>query len=89
MGAAELTRLTSEALFLTLWISAPVLAVSLVVGLAIGILQALTQVQEQTLVFVPKLVAVGLTLAVAGAWMGAQIVRFASQLWSSIPHLVP
>ena len=89
MEPGELTRLTAETLYLVLLVSAPALAVSLLVGLAIGLLQAVTQVQEQTLSFVPKLVAVGLALAVGGGWMGAELLRFTDALWRSIPILVP
>lgn len=88
MDGAELTRLTAETLYLVLLVSAPVLVVSLLVGLAIGVLQAATQVQEQALTFVPKLVAVGVTLAVGGGWMGGQLLRFTDGLWRSIPLLV-
>jgi len=88
MLAADLTRLLTEALYLVLLVSGPPLLVSLVVGLAVGLLQAMTQVQEQTLTFVPKLVAVGLVVTVAGGWMGAEVVRFTGQLWAQIPVLV-
>jgi flagellar biosynthetic protein FliQ len=86
--AADLTRLLTEALYLVLLVSGPPLLVSLVVGLAVGLLQAMTQVQEQTLTFVPKLLAVGLVVTMLGGWMGAEVVRFTSQLWSSIPALI-
>ena len=88
MDAAELTRLTAETLYLVLLVSGPVLAVSLLVGFTIGVFQAVTQVQEQTLSFVPKLVAVGITLAVAGGWMGGQLLRFTDSLWQQIPMLI-
>lgn len=89
MDVADLTRLAAETLYLVLLVSAPVLIVSLAVGLTVGLVQAVTQVQEQTLSFVPKLVAVGITLAVGGAWMGGQLVRFTDALWQQIPLLVP
>jgi flagellar biosynthetic protein FliQ len=89
MDPADLARLSAETLYLVLLVSAPALLVSLVVGFGIGLLQAVTQVQEQTLSFVPKLVAVGLVLALGGGWMGAQLLRFTETLWSAIPDLVP
>jgi flagellar biosynthetic protein FliQ len=89
MDPADLARLSAETLYLVLLVSAPALIVSLVVGFGIGLLQAVTQVQEQTLSFVPKLVAVGLVLALGGGWMGAQLLRFTETLWSAIPDLVP
>lgn len=84
----ELTRLAAEALYLVLLVSAPALLVSLVIGLGVGLLQAVTQVQEQTLAFVPKLVAVAIALVVGGAWMGGELVRFTSSLWTAIPQLI-
>jgi len=89
MDPADLARLSAETLYLVLLVSAPALIVSLLVGFGIGLLQAVTQVQEQTLSFVPKLVAVGLVLALGGGWMGAQLLRFTETLWSAIPDLVP
>lgn len=88
MIAADLTRLLTEALYLVLLVSGAPLLVSLVVGLAVGLMQAMTQVQEQTLTFVPKLLAVGLVITTLGGWMGAEVVRFTSQLWTSIPALI-
>ena len=87
MRIAELTRLTVEALYLVLLISAPVLLVSMCVGLCVGLLQAATQVQEQTLTFVPKLVAVGLVLALAGTWMGQELLSYTDVIWRAIPEL--
>ena len=88
MAGPELTRLLTEALYLVLLVSGPPLLVFLLVGLSVGLLQAMTQVQEQTLTFVPKLVAVGLVVTLAGGWMGAEVVRFTSELWTEIPRLV-
>jgi flagellar biosynthetic protein FliQ len=89
MPLGELTRLTAETLYLVLLVSAPVLLVSLLVGFVVGLFQAVTQVQEQTLAFVPKLVAVGAALAIGGGWMGSELVQFTRGLWSAIPALVP
>jgi flagellar biosynthetic protein FliQ len=84
----ELSRVTVESLYLALVVSAPVLGVSLVVGLVIGLLQAATQVQEHTVSFVPRLIAIAIVLAVSGGWMSGQVVSFTSGLWRSIPELV-
>jgi len=86
---SELTRLVAETLYLVLLVSAPALVVSLVVGVAVALLQAVTQVQEQSLSFVPKLVAVALALVIGGGWMGGELVRYTTTLWRAIPHLVP
>ena len=82
---AELVRVAREALMLALLLSLPVLGAALVVGLVVSVLQTATQVQEQTLSFVPRLAAALLALAIAGPWIGAQLVRFTSSLWSAIP----
>jgi len=74
-------KVTNEALILILVLSAPPLLISLVVGLAISLFQATTQIQEQTLTFVPKITAVFLTLALTGYWMMAQMVRFTQSLF--------
>lgn len=84
---SELSRLTAETLYLVLLISAPALVISLVVGFIIALFQAVTQVQEQTLSFVPKLVAVATALVAFGGWMGGQLVRFTTTLWTAIPTL--
>lgn len=86
--AADLARLSAETLYLALLVSGPALIASLVVGLGVALLQAVTQVQDQTLAFVPKLVAVALVLAVLGGWMSGELVRFTSSLWLAIPELV-
>ncbi|MCA9532157.1 MAG: type III secretion system export apparatus subunit SctS [Myxococcales bacterium] len=88
MEPAELTRLTTEALYLALLLSGPALVASLVVGLSIGVVQAVTQVQEQTLAFVPKLVTVGLVLALVGGALGAELARFSGALFEALPELV-
>ena len=89
MTSGELTRLTVETLYLVLLVSAPALLTSLAVGLTLGLVQAVTQVQEQTLSFVPKLAAVGIALAVGGGWMGGQLLHFTQELWRALPLLVP
>lgn len=79
-------QLTREALFLVVIVSAPPLLASLFVGLMISIFQATTQIQEQTLTFVPKLLAVFLSLAIAGPWIGAQLIRFTQLLFEGFPQ---
>ena len=88
MSSSDLARLTAETLSLALLVSAPALLASVLIGLLVGLLQAATQVQEQTLSFVPKLVGVALVLATLGGWMTGQLVRFTSALWLAIPTLV-
>lgn len=88
MEPAELTRLTTEALYLALILSGPALLTSLVVGLSIGLVQAVTQVQEQTLTFVPKLIGSAVVIAVSGNWMLATMVSFGHELMDSVPALL-
>ena len=85
MGIEEVTAVSSEALYLVIKISAPVLLVSLVVGLIISIFQTVTSIQEQTLTFVPKIIAVFFTLIVLGHWMLNEMTQFMIRLWSDFP----
>ena len=80
-------QVVREGLYLVLLVSAPPLAVSLVVGLLVNVMQASTQLQDHTISFVPKLVAVLATLALAGPWIGQQLVRFTSVLLQALPLL--
>ena len=70
----------------TVWIivktAVPVLLVSMIVGLVISLFQTLTSIQEQTLTFVPKIIAILLTLMLLGAWMLNQITGFMGNLWN-------
>lgn len=72
----------------TLLLSTPLLLTALVVGLVIGVFQAATQVNEMTLSFIPKLLAVGVALLVAGPWMLKVLVNYTRELITSIPSLV-
>jgi flagellar biosynthetic protein FliQ len=76
-----------EAIMLTLMVSAPMLAFGLIVGLAISVLQAVTQIHEMTLTFIPKIVAVALALLIFLPWMINLIVDFTTRLLGSIPTL--
>jgi flagellar biosynthetic protein FliQ len=72
-----------QTLFLALILTGPPVVTAMLVGLVISILQATTQIQEQTLTFVPKLVAIVATLAIAGPWMLAQLIAFTQALYDS------
>lgn len=85
MGIEEVTAVSSEALYLVIKVAAPVLLVSLIVGLTISIFQTVTSIQEQTLTFVPKIIAVFLTLIVLGHWMLNEMTQFMIRLWSDFP----
>jgi len=88
VSAPELTlEAARQGLILAVVLSLPFVGVALVVGLVVSVLQAATQVQEQTLSFAPKLVAVALTLVVLGPWLGAEVVRYAAALFERIPQI--
>jgi flagellar biosynthetic protein FliQ len=80
--------LSTAALELTLKIALPLLLVGLVVGLVVSVFQAITQIQEQTLSFIPKIVATGAVLVVGGPWMLDQLLGYTRDLWTSIPRLI-
>ena len=81
MSVDTVTAIASEALFLIIKTAAPVLLVSLVVGLLVSIFQTVTSIQEQTLTFVPKVIAIFLTLMLLGHWMLDSISGFMESLW--------
>ena len=83
MTVSDVTAIASAALFLILKVSAPILLVSLIVGMIISIFQTVTSIQEQTLTFVPKIIAVFLTLILLGNWVLTQITEFMNRLWSN------
>ncbi|MDE7447367.1 MAG: flagellar biosynthesis protein FliQ [Lachnospiraceae bacterium] len=82
MTVDEVTAIASSALFMVIKVAAPVLMVSLIVGLIISIFQTVTSIQEQTLTFVPKILAVFLALIVIGNWMLTEMSGFMVSLWS-------
>lgn len=68
-------------------VSAPILGLTMLVGLVISVLQVVTQVQEMSLSFVPKLLAAGIAAVVFGSWMLRVLSQFFTRLWSSIPSM--
>jgi flagellar biosynthesis protein FliQ len=72
---------------LTLLLSMPTVGIGLLVGFIISLFQAVTQIQEQTLTFVPKVVAVFAILAVTSPWMASLLIDFTVTLWSNIPTM--
>lgn len=80
--------LGKEAISLTLMISAPMLIIGLIVGVVISIFQAVTQIHEMTLTFVPKIVAVAVAMLIFLPWMINMMVDFTGRLFSSLPTLV-
>ena len=80
--------LATQAMSLALKISMPLLGVGLIVGVLISIIQAVTSIQEQTLSFIPKVLAMAVVLLVGGPWMLNQLLSYTSELWTSIPNMV-
>jgi flagellar biosynthetic protein FliQ len=87
MDTAMVVDLGRQALWMTMLISAPLLGMALIVGLIIGVFQAATSINEQTLSFIPKLVALGVTLALTGGWMINTLVDYTRVLFGRIPTL--
>ena len=88
MTPADVMTMGQQALEVTMLISAPLLGAVLLTGLVVSVFQAATQINEQTLSFIPKLVALAAVLVVAGPWMLAVITDFMQRLYGSIPQLV-
>jgi flagellar biosynthetic protein FliQ len=86
MEAQDAIELGREAIMLTLLIGSPVLMAGMVVGLLIGLAQALTQIQEQTVAFVPKLVAMVFVLALTMPWLIDQLTQYTTTLIEQIPQ---
>lgn len=82
-----IVHLGSQALKMVLMISAPMLIVGLVVGVIISLFQAVTQIQEMTLTFVPKIIVVFISMIVAGPWMVATMMDFTRHFFELIPTL--
>lgn len=88
MDAQLVLTMGQEALLLLLMVGAPVLATVMLVGLLVSLFQAVTQIHEATLAFVPKLVAAMVVLAVAGPWMLNMLVEYIRRIITSIPGAV-
>ncbi len=87
MGTPELVSYLSKALYLVLWLSLPPIIVASVVGTLFSLFQALTQIQEQTLSFAIKLVAVMATLALTARWIGGELYNYTVSIFELIPQL--
>ncbi len=83
MSIETVVDITGSALYLVLKVALPVLLISLCVGLIVSIFQTVTSIQEQTLTFVPKIVAVFLSLILLGNWMLTSLVEFMTGLWNN------
>ena len=82
MDAGTVINIARQTIWVIVETAVPVLLVSMVVGLVISLFQTLTSIQEQTLTFVPKLIAIPLTIMIIGSWMLNQITGFMNNLWN-------
>lgn len=87
MSQGMVIDLARNAVMLALLVGGPLMLVALVVGLVVSVFQAVTQIQEQTLSFVPKLIAVSIAFLVALPWMMEMMVRYTTELFRSIPAI--
>ena len=87
MDDTTVVHILAGAMVMALKLAGPILAVCLIVGLVVAVLQTISQIQEMTLSFVPKLVGVGIVLIVGGPWMIHQFTGWVQDLWHMIPSL--
>ncbi|GAA4738727.1 flagellar biosynthesis protein FliQ [Nocardioides endophyticus] len=88
MSDTAIIDIALQTMLVALKLSAPILVTALVIGFAVSLFQSLTQIQEVTLAFVPKLVGVGIALLLCGNWMMHTLVTFTNNLFDAIPSLL-
>jgi flagellar biosynthetic protein FliQ len=88
MTVEFIADLANRALWITLLVSAPILGLGLAVGVAVSIFQAVTQIQEMTLTFIPKIIAIFMAILIFGKWMMLILLNFTSNLWINLPNYV-
>jgi flagellar biosynthetic protein FliQ len=88
MSDADVTGIATQTMLVGAKVAAPVLLTALLVGFMISLFQAATQIQEPTLSFVPKMIAVAIALLVTGNWVLSELVSFTNQLFESLPRLL-
>ncbi len=88
MNPSAAIDIATDALVLGAKIAAPFLLVVLAIGLVVGLMQSVTQIQEPTLAFVPKLIGAAIVIAVAGPWMLSEMVSFGQELAAKAPQLL-
>ena len=88
MNTDVVISLATQAMNVAFKVAMPLLLAGLVVGLVVSVFQAVTQIQEQTLAFIPKILAIAGVLIVGGPWMLGQVLSYTHDLYSSIPGLV-
>jgi flagellar biosynthetic protein FliQ len=88
MNQDVVINLATTAMALAFKVATPMLGVGLIVGQLVSIFQAVTQIQEQTLAFIPKIVALAAVLMILGPWMLNQLLAYTADLWGGIPQMV-
>jgi len=88
MTDVEIGNIAMQAMIVAAKLSAPILLTALLIGFAISLMQALTQIQEVTLSFVPKIIGVGIAILLSGNWMLAEIMNFTKDMFERIPQLL-
>jgi flagellar biosynthesis protein FliQ len=88
MSQDDVVNVCTSAMELAMKVGLPILLVGLVIGLIVSIFQAVTQIQEQTLSFIPKIIGLAVLLVVGGPWMLGQLVTWTTELYSQIPSMV-
>jgi flagellar biosynthesis protein FliQ len=88
MNQDTVVNLASQAMSLALKVAGPLLLVGLIVGLLVSIFQAVTQIQEQSLTLIPKIVGIAVVVVLLGPWMLGQLVSYTTNLYTAIPTLV-
>ncbi|MHC1746216.1 MAG: flagellar biosynthesis protein FliQ [Negativicutes bacterium] len=88
MSSDMAIQIGRDALMMVMLISAPMLGLALFVGIAVSIFQATTQIQEQTLAFVPKIIAVFVAVLLFGPWMLSLVINYTREIFMNIPQLI-
>jgi flagellar biosynthetic protein FliQ len=88
MNQDTVINLATQAMTLALEVAGPLLLVGLVIGLLVSLFQAVTQIQEMSLSFIPKIVGVAVLIVILGPWMLSHVISYAQNLYSSIPQMV-
>lgn len=88
MSQDFVTQILYQGVNVCLLVSMPAIGIGLLVGFMISLFQAVTQIQEQTLTFVPKVIAVMLMIVFTSPWMISMLIDFTTTLWSAIPNMV-
>lgn len=87
MSDSQVLEVLSGALMVAARVSGPILAVALIIGVVVSLLQTVTQIQEMTLTFVPKLIGAGVVMIISGNWMLREMLSWIRSLWALIPSL--